>query len=206
MLGAESLFCGGGKGFFCCADSLETEVNYLPSKKVLEEKKQAVTELSEKLKTAHTGVLVDYKGINVEDDTKLRKELRESGSFYKVVKNTLLSLALKEAGIDGLDSVLEGTTALALNPEDYVAPARILNGYAEKSKTFTIKAGFIDGKSVDADEIKTLASLPSKEVLLAEVLRGLNGPISGLVTVLNGTMKGLVVALNAIAEKEKKSA
>lgn len=178
----------------------------MPSKKVLEEKKQAVAELSEKLKTAHTGVLVDYKGINVEDDTKLRKELRESGSFYKVVKNTLLRLALKEASIDGLDSVLEGTTALALNSDDYVAPARILNGYAEKNKTFTIKAGFIDGKSVDADEIKTLASLPSKEVLLAEVLRGLNGPISGLVTVLNGTMKGLVVALNAIAEKEKKSA
>lgn len=178
----------------------------MPSEKVLEEKKQAVADLSEQLKAAHTGVLVDYKGITVEDDTKLRKELRESGSHYKVVKNTLLRLALKEAGIEGLDSVLEGTTAIAVNTEDYVAAAKVLNGYAEKNDNFTIKAGFIDGKPVNAGEIKTLASLPPKEVLVAQVLRGMNGPISGLVTVLNGTLKGLVVALNAIAEKEQKTA
>ncbi len=178
----------------------------MPSQKVLEEKKQAVAELSKSLREARTGVVVDYKGITVADDTKLRKELRESGSSYRVVKNTLLRLALKQAGIEGLDSVLEGTTAVAVNPEDYVAPARILNGYAEKNKDFTIKAGFIDGKTASPDEIKTLASLPTKEVLVAQVLRGLNGPISGFVTVLNGTLKGLVVALNAIAEKEQQSA
>lgn len=178
----------------------------LPSKKVLEEKKQQVADLSEKLKAAHTGVVVNYKGITVADDTKLRKELRESGSNYKVVKNTLLRLALKEAGIDGLDPVLEGTTAIAVNTEDYVAPAKILNTYAEKNKNFSIKAGFIDGKAATEAEIKTLATLPSKEVLVAQVLRGLNGPISGFVTVLNGTMKGLVVALNAIAEKQQQTA
>lgn len=178
----------------------------MPSKKVLEEKKQAVSDLAEKLKGAHTGVIVDYKGITVEDDTKLRKELRESGSHYKVVKNTLLRLALKEAGIEGLDSILEGTTAVAVNSEDYVAPARILGGFAEKNNNFSVKAGFIDGKSVSVEEIETLSKLPSKEILLAQVLRGMNGPISGFVTVLNGTLKGLVVALNAIAEKEKQSA
>ncbi len=178
----------------------------MPSKKVLQEKEQIVSGLSEKLKAAHTGVVVDYKGITVEDDTKLRKELRESGSDYKVVKNTLLKRALEQAGIEGLDSVLKGTTAVAVNPEDYTAPARILNKFAEGNDEFTIKAGFVDGKVVGIDEIKTLASLPSKEVLLAQVLRGLNGPISGLVTVLNGTLKGLVVALNAIAEKQQKSA
>ncbi len=178
----------------------------MPSEKVLEEKKKQVADLAEKLKAARTGVVVDYKGITVEQDTKLRKELRESGSHYKVVKNTLLNLALKEAGIDGLGSVLEGTTAVAVNTEDYVAPAKILNNFAEKNDKFSIKAGFIDGKVVDTNQIKTLATLPAKEVLVAQVLRGLNGPISGLVTVLNGTMKGLVVALNAIAEKQQQSA
>lgn len=178
----------------------------MPSKKILQEKKRTVDELSEKLKGACTGVIVDFRGISVETDTKMRKQMRESGSSYKVVKNTLLRFALKEAGIDGLDAVLEGTTAIGLNPEDYVAPAKILNEYAEKDKTLKIKAGFIDGKAASADEIKTLAALPPKDVLLSEVVRGLNGPVTGLVTVLNGTIKGLVVALNAIAEKEKESA
>lgn len=174
----------------------------MPSNKILEEKKKAVAELSECLKTAHTGVIVDYRGITVEQDTKLRKELRESGSGYKVVKNTLLRLALAEAGIDGLDGVLEGTTALAVNDNDYVAPARILAKFAETSDTFEIKAGFVDGKAVNQNEIKNLAQLPSKEVLVAQALRGFQAPISGFVTVLNGTMKGLVVALNAIAQKQ----
>jgi large subunit ribosomal protein L10 len=178
----------------------------LPSQKVLEEKKKQVADLSEKLKAAHTGVIVNYKGITVADDTKLRKELRESGSNYKVVKNSILRLALKEAGIEGLDSILEGTTAIAVNTEDYVAPARILNNYAKENKNFEIKGGFIDGKSATVAEIQTLAALPSKEELVAQTLRGLNAPISGFVTVLNGTLRGLVIALNAIAEKQQQSA
>lgn len=178
----------------------------MPSKKILEEKKKAVSKIAEGLKSSCTGVIVDYKGITVEDDTKLRKELREAGCNYKVIKNTMLRLAFKEAGMDGFDDVLEGSTAIATNKDDYVAPAKILNKFAEDSKTFKIKSGFIDGKAVSVDEIKTLASLPAKEVLIAQVLRGLNGPISGLVTVLNGTMKGLVVALNAIAEKQQQPA
>ena len=174
----------------------------MPSEKILEQKKQQVAELSEKLKGAVTGVIVDYKGITVADDTKLRKSLREGGNEYKVVKNTLLGRALKEAGIDGLDSVLEGTTAIAISNEDYVGAAKILCEYAEKSKTFEVKAGFVDGKMIDAEGVKNLAKLPSKEVLLAQVLGGLNAPITGFATVLNGAMKGLVVTLNAIAEKK----
>ena len=166
----------------------------MPSKKILEEKKQIVDKLAEQMKSAHTGVVVDYRGITVEEDTKLRKQLRESGSQYKVVKNTLLGLALKEAGID----------AVAVNADDYVAPAKILNDFAKTSKTFTIKGGFLDGKVVSLDEVKTLAGLPSKEVLLSEVVRGLDAPVTGLVTALNGVIKGLVIALNAIAEKEQK--
>ena len=164
----------------------------MPSEKILEQKKQAVAELSAHLKESCVGVIVNYSGINVADDTKLRKELREAGDTYVVVKNTLLSRALKDAGIEGLDSVLEGTTAIAYNKEDYVSAAKILSKYAEDHKNFTIKAGFIDGSVVDVNAVKELA----------KALGGLNAPISGFATVLNGTLKGLVVALNAIAEKQ----
>ena len=121
----------------------------MPNEKVLLEKQQYVAELKEKLTNSAAGVLVDYKGITVADDTKLRKELREAGDTYVVVKNTLLSRALKDAGIEGLDSVLEGTTAIAYNKEDYVSAAKILSKYAEDHKNFSIKAGFIDGSVVD---------------------------------------------------------
>ena len=178
----------------------------MPSEKILEQKKQAVAALTESLKAAHTGVIVNYKGITVAQDTKLRKELREAGDEYMVVKNTLLRLALKDAGIDGLDHVLEGTTALAISKEDYVSSAKILAKFAETNKKFELKAGFVDGGAIDADGVKELAALPSKEVLVAQVLGGLNAPITGFVTVLNGTMKGLVVALNAIAEKQAANA
>ena len=170
----------------------------MPSEKILEQKKQAVAELSAHLKESCVGVIVNYSGINVAD----RKELREAGDTYVVVKNTLLSRALKDAGIEGLDSVLEGTTAIAYNKEDYVSAAKILSKYAEDHKNFTIKAGFIDGSVVDVNAVKELGNLPSKEVLVAKALGGLNAPISGFATVLNGTLKGLVVALNAIAEKQ----
>ncbi|MGX8700196.1 50S ribosomal protein L10 [Caproiciproducens sp.] len=178
----------------------------MPSEKILEQKKQAVSALAESLKGACTGVIVDYKGITVAQDTKLRKELREAGNDYMVVKNTLLRLALKDAGIDGLDHVLEGTTALAISKDDYVSSAKILAKFAETSKTFELKAGFVDGGVIDADGVKELAALPSKEVLVAKALGGLNAPITGFVTVLSGTMKGLVVALNAIAEKQAANA
>ena len=174
----------------------------MPSEKILEQKKAIVADLAEKLKSSCAGVVVDYKGINVSDDTKLRRELREAGVDYFVVKNTLLSRAAKEADIDGLDSVLEGTTAIAISNDDYIAAAKILCDFADKNKTFNVKSGFIDGNVVSVDQINELAKLPSKEVLVAKAIGGLNAPISGFVTVLNGTIKGLVVALNAIAQKQ----
>ncbi|WOC31991.1 MULTISPECIES: 50S ribosomal protein L10 [Caproicibacterium] len=173
----------------------------MPSEKILDAKKQAVAALTEEIKKANVGILVDYKGINVADDTKLRKDLREAGDSYKVVKNTLLKRALADAGVSGLDELLEGTTALATG-EDYVSAAKVLASYAKDNKDFKLKGGFLDGAAVDAAAIKNLAELPSKEVLVAQVLGGLNAPISGFVTVLNGTLKGLVVALNAVAEKQ----
>ncbi len=174
----------------------------MPSEKILEQKKQQVAELAEAFKTANVGVLVNYLGINVEDDTKLRKQLREAGCQYKVVKNTLLHLAFEQAGIEGLDESLKGTTAIAYSENGYTEAPKILSEYAKDHENFTVKSGFIDGDTVDAAGISALAKLPSKEVLIAQVLGGFNAPIQGFANVLNGTMRGLVVALNAIAEKQ----
>ncbi len=168
------------------------EVNILPSQKVLSQKQQFVADLAEKLKGAKAGVIVDYKGISVADDTQLRRDLREANVEYFVVKNTLLKLAAKEAGIDGLNSYLEGTTALALSTEDQIAPAKVLGKYDEKMKNiFNIKAGFMDGEVLDGPKVIALGKLPSKEQLVGQLLSVMIAPI-----------RGLAVALNAIAEKE----
>jgi large subunit ribosomal protein L10 len=174
----------------------------MPSEKILAQKKEMVAELTAKLKSSCAGVLVDYKGINVADDTALRRRLREAEVEYTVIKNKLLLRALEGAGLDGLEDVLVGTTSLAISENDYVAAAKILCEFAENNKFFNIKGGFIDGGAIDATKVNSLAKLPSREVLVAQVLAGFNGPIRGFVTVLNATLKGLVVALNAIAEKK----
>ena len=174
----------------------------MPSEKVLESKKQQVAALTDELKSAVSGVIVSYKGINVANDTALRKELREAGVNYKVVKNTLLRRAASEVGFDGLYDSLKGSTAIAMSKEDHVAPAKILHKYAEKSKNFDIKAGFIDGKILELSEITVLAELPSKDELVAKAVGGLNAPIYGFASVLSANLRGLVVALNAIASKQ----
>ena len=174
----------------------------MPSEKILEQKKQQVAALTEAFQKANVGVLVNYSGITVEKDTKLRKQLREAGCEYKVVKNTMLSRAFKDAGIDGLDECLNGTTAIAYSEAGYTEAPKILSDYAKDNDNFQVKAGFIDGAAVDSASIEALAKLPPKEVLVAQVLGGLNGPIQGFANVLNGTIRGLVIALNAIAEKQ----
>ncbi len=150
----------------------------MPNAKVLEQKQKIVEELKGKLDAAVIGIVVDYKGINVADDTALRKELRENGVDYFVVKNTLLSRAIAGTELEGMQSVLEGTTAIALSNEDYAAPARILSKFAEKSETFKIKAGFLDGALADLDTINAIAKLPSREVLLATVVGAFQAPIA----------------------------
>ena len=150
----------------------------MPNAKVLEEKQKLVAGLKEKIAAAITGVIVDYKGINVADDTALRRELRENGVDYFVVKNTLLSRAIADTELASIGEALEGTTAIALSNSDYVAAARILSKYADKSETFKIKAGFLDGKPVDLETIKAIAKLPSREVLLATVLGAFQAPIA----------------------------
>lgn len=174
----------------------------MPSEKILEQKRQQVAQLAEDFKKANVGVLVNYEGITVEKDTKLRKQLREAGCEYKVVKNTLLGLAFKEAGIEGLEEHLHGANAIAYSENGYVDAPKILSDYAKDNENFTVKAGFIDGDTVDSKSIDELAKLPPKEVLVAQVLGGLNGPIQGFANVCSGTLRSLVIALNAIAEKQ----
>ena len=150
----------------------------MPSEKVLEQKMKVVTQLSEILNGACAGVLVDYKGITVADDTKLRTDLRNAGVQYSVVKNTLLSLAAKNAKLEDLEPVLSGTTAIATCKDDYVVAARILSKFADTHKNFSVKSGFIDGKVISIEMLTSLAKLPSREILLASVCNVFNAPIA----------------------------
>lgn len=153
----------------------------MPSSSVLAQKQKFVADLAEKLKNAAGGVLVDYKGISVEDDTKLRKDLREAGVEYFVVKNTLLKRAAEAAGLEGLDEALTGTTAIALSNEDIIIAPKLLNEKAESSKeNFNIKLGFVDGKVITKEEVVAYAKLPSKETLLSQLVFMLQSPIQRL--------------------------
>ena len=149
------------------------------------EKQAIVAQLTEKIQKAQAGVIVDYKGITVEEDTALRKECRENEIDYAVVKNTLLRFAFDNTGLSDLDGLLNGTTSLALCDSDVVAPARVMSNFADKLKDkFEIKGGFMDGKAVDMDTINRLASIPALPVLQAQVLGTMLAPITGLAVVL----------------------
>ena len=150
----------------------------MPNAKVLEAKQAAVAAISAKIADSVAGVVVDYSGTSVADDTVLRKELREAGVNYFVVKNTILARAIADTDLDEMKSVLEGTTAIALSNEDYTAAARILCKYAEGHDNFKVKSGFLDGKVVDVATIDALAKLPTKEVLLATVCNAFQAPIA----------------------------
>lgn len=165
----------------------------MPSDKILKQKQDYVAQLKSDIEAAPAGVLVDYIGINVDDDTKLRKELREAGVRYNVVKNTMLHLAVQDTPYAEMDTVLKGSTALALaSEEDALAPARILSKYADKSKgKFSVKLGYMDGKVMPAEEVSALAKLPGRDGLL-----------SMLLSALTGNLRGLAVGLNAVAEKK----
>ena len=161
----------------------------MPSEKVLGQKKAVVEDLVETLKSAKSGVLVDYKGITVEDDTKLRSDLRSNNVEYFVVKNTLLRIAANQLGYNDLDPYLNGTSAFAVSTVDEMAPARVLNGFAKKHDNFTFKAGIFEGKVVDAQFVKSIAELPSKSVLVAMALGGLNAPITKFACVIDAIAK-----------------
>ena len=150
----------------------------MPNALVLEQKQQIVANLKADIEGSVAGVIVDYKGISVADDTVLRKELREAGIDYRVVKNTLLSRAIEGTALESINSVLEGTTAIAISKDDHVAAARILCKYADAHDNFNVKAGYLDGAPIEVEMIKSLAKLPSREVLLATVLGAFQAPIA----------------------------
>ncbi len=168
----------------------------MPSEKVLSEKKTIVAALAEKIKASGTGVLVDYKGLTVAEDTELRKALRAAGVEYAVVKNTLTRFALKEAGYEGLDEVLNGTTSLALAGDDVVAPAKVICKFAkDHGDKISVKGGFIEGKVVPVEDVIALSKVPSKEDLISKTLYCILSPL-----------QGLAIALQAIADKKNEGA
>ena len=157
------------------------------SAKILENKKAFVADLSAKLQSSLAGVVVSYNGINVADDTKLRRELREAGVEYMVVKNTMLRLAVKGTALESLTDLFKGDTAIAVSADDPSAAARILCKYADadRSKRFAVKGGFCDGQVLDTAGVKNLSTMPNREGLLSMLAGSLNGIIGGLAVSLN---------------------
>lgn len=155
-------------------------------------KEQQVAEYAEKFGKAKSVVLVDYRGLNVAEDTSMRSELRKANVEYKVVKNRLILRAFVNAGYQGFDSVLEGPTAIAVSYDDAVAPAKIIVDNVKKTNKITVKGGVVEGKIMDAQGITKVASIPAKPVLVAQLLGMLQTPV-----------RGLAVALSEIAKKKE---
>lgn len=169
------------------------------------EKQAQVAKIKEYLTTAKGVVLADYRSITVAQDTDLRRKAREAGVRYQVLKNTLTRIAAKEAGVEGIDKYLAGLTVMAWSTTDVVAPAKLISDFIKdnKLKAYEIKAGILEGKMIDADGVKQLASLPPREVLVAKLLGGMQAPLTGLVNVLQGSIRNFVYALNAIKERKE---
>lgn len=148
-------------------------------------KEAKVAEIKEKLEKATSVVLSQYQGLTVEEDTVLRKNLREAGVEYKVYKNTLVTIAAKELGLEGIVEYLEGPVAIAFGYEDVTVAARVLNDFAKDHKKLELKAGIVEGEVYDTAKIKQLATIPSKEVLIAKLLGSIKSPISSFARVIN---------------------
>lgn len=157
----------------------------MASEKILNQKKEEVTKLSNEMKESKLILLADYRGINVEDVTKLRTDVRNANAEYKVIKNNITRRALQEAGIEGLEDKLEGPTAVILGKEDYLEPAKAIYNFAKSNDFYKIKGGVIEGKVMTTEEIITIAKLPSRETLLSMLAGALLGNISKLAVALD---------------------
>lgn len=157
----------------------------MASEKILNQKKEEVTKLATQMKDAKLILLTDYRGINVTDDTTLRRDLRSTGAKYTIIKNNITKRALQECGIEGLDEKLQGPTAVIISSEDYLEPSKIIYKFSKDNEYYTIKGGVIEGKVMTADEIITLAKLPSKETLLSMLAGALLGNISKIAVALD---------------------
>ena len=169
----------------------------------LQAKSQNVEEIKEKISKSQSVVVVDYRGLNVEQLTELRSRYRKAGVEYKVYKNTMMRFAFKDSGLEDFNEFLKGPSAIAFGYDDPVQAAKITSDFAKENDKLEIKAGIVDGKVIDVNGVKDLANLPSREVLIAQVLGGFNAPIQGFANVLQGTIRSLAIVLNAIAEKQE---
>ena len=178
----------------------------MPSNAILEQKQQVVADLAELIKASASGVVVNYQGITVEKDTALRKALREAGVKYVVMKNTLTGRACDMCGYSDMKQYLNGMTAIAISANDPVAPAKIIKEYADKISSFKILAGYIDGAVIDVAGVENLASIPSKEVLIAKFLGSIKSPVYNFAYALqavldkNGEAPAAEAATEAAAE------
>lgn len=168
----------------------------------LQAKAEIVEEIKGKIETAQSVVLVDYRGLDVAQLTELRSKYREAGVDYKVYKNTMMRFAFKDAGLEGFNEYLKGPSAIAFGFDDPVQVAKITSEFAKDNEDLEIKAGIVDGDIIGLEEIKDLAKLPSREVLIGQVLGGINAPIQGFANVLQGSIRSLATVLNAIAEEQ----
>lgn len=167
-----------------------------------QKKQEIVQEIKERFDKSVSVVITDYRGLDVAQVTKMRAELREAGVEFKVLKNTLISLATKELELDELEPYLEGPTALAFGYEDPVLPAKILSKYTKEFKDLKIKGGVLEGNVVDLAAVQALADLPGREELLAQVLRGMQSPMAGFAGVLSGTLRNFVYVLDAVRQQK----
>ena len=168
----------------------------------LQAKTENIDEIKEKIQRAQSVVLVDYRGLNVEQLTELRSKYREAGVDYKVYKNTMMRFAFKDSGLEEFNQYLKGPSAVAFGYDDPVNAAKITSEFVKANEKLEIKAGIVDGKVIDAVGVNNLAKLPSREVLIAQVLGGFNSPIQGFTNVLQGTIRSLATVLSAIAEEK----
>lgn len=161
----------------------------MASEKILNQKKEEVSALAAKMKEAKLILLTEYRGINVTDDTTLRKDLRNANATYSVIKNNITRRALSEAGIEGLEDKLEGPVAVVMSSEEYLEPSKVIYNFTKENEYYKIKGGVIDGKVMTAEEIITLAKLPSRETLLSMLAGALLGNISKIAVALNEVKK-----------------
>ena len=160
----------------------------MPSNSILAQKQAIVADLAEQLKNSPAGVVVNYQGITVDADTKMRKALREAGVKYTVMKNSLTGRACEEVGLGDMKQYLTGMTAIAISETDPIAPAKVMKEYAEKIESFEILAGYLDGAVVSKETVNALADIPSKEVLIAKLLGSIKSPLYGFAYALQAVI------------------
>ncbi len=172
----------------------------------VELKQPIIQEISDNVKDAQSVVVVDYRGLTVAEDTKLRKELREAGVTYKVYKNTMMNFAFKDTDFESLSDVLEGPSAIAISKDDATAPARVLSKFAKEAEALEIKAGVVEGTFYDANGMKAIASVPAREELLSKLLGSLQSPIGNFARVLKQIAENGGAAEGSDSEAPKEEA